>query len=101
MLYHPPVAVVVLVTAFSKALRRTLPALSAAAVTTAVPTPELDDPELAPEVGTFVEPEVAPDPDTTDDPVDDEPGVDGTLMLLDGGECDEVSLPVLLELEGL
>ena len=100
MSHHPPVAVVaVLVTAFSNALRRTLPALSAAAVTTAVPTPELVEPELAPELGTFVEPELAPDPDTADDPVDDEPGVDGTLMLLDGGECDKVS--VLLELEEL
>ncbi len=65
-------------------MRRTLPALSAAAVAT-----ELATPGLPPEVGTFVELEVAPDPEAAADPADDE--VDGTLMLLDGGECDDVS----------
>ena len=48
-------------------------------------------PELPPELGTFVELELELAPEDANDPVDDEAGVDDTLMLLDEGECDDVS----------
>ena len=65
---YPGVAVALPVTAFSSAFKTPLPALSAAAVTTEVP-----EPELPPELEPLAELEPDPDPDTGDDFADDEP----------------------------